>query len=64
VGASLLEWMCYEGNFKKQKENFVDLLNRNDIEYQEIGFEDPLIEHFSEIQEEIGQMRSVDKPRK
>jgi hypothetical protein len=46
VAASLLEWMGYEGNFKKQKENFVDLFNRNDIEYQEIGFEDPLIEQF------------------
>ncbi|ADO00407.1 hypothetical protein WIV_gp064 [Wiseana iridescent virus] len=64
VGASLLEWMGYEGSFKKQKENFMDLLNRNDIEYQEIGCESPLIEEFTEIREEIDKMRPVDKPRK
>lgn len=42
------------------KQTFVRLLESNDIEYQEIGFEDPLIEKFPEIEK----MRPVDKPRK
>jgi hypothetical protein len=64
VAASLLEWMGYEGSYKIMKQTFVRLLESNDIEYQEIGFEDPLIEKFPEIQEEINQMRVIDKPRK
>jgi len=64
VAASLLEWMGYEGSYKIMKQTFVRLLESNDIEYQEIGFEDPLIEQFPEIQEEINQMRVIDKPRK
>ena len=64
VDESLLKWMGYEGTTKKQKENFLKLLENNDIEYQEIGFEDPLIHQFSEIQEEVVKMRFIDKPRK
>jgi hypothetical protein len=60
----LLEWLGYDGTFKKQKENFIKLLESNEIEYKEIGFEDPLIEYFPEILEEISNMRPVDKPRK
>jgi hypothetical protein len=45
--------MGYEGSYKIMKQE------SNDIEYQEIGFEDPLIEKFPEIEK----MRPVDKPR-
>ena len=64
VGALLLTWMGYEGNLKKQKENFSDLLDRNDIEYREIGFQDPLIEYFPKIQEEIENMVPMHLARK
>ena len=43
IDASLLTWMGYEGP-RTMKQNFIDLLDRNDIEYREIGFQDPLIE--------------------
>jgi hypothetical protein len=64
VGELTLEWFGYDGTFKKQKENFIKLLESNEIEYQEISFEDPLIKHFQEIREDISNMRPVDKPRK
>jgi MSV199 domain len=64
VGTSLLKWMGYEGSPRKQRQTFIQLLESNEIEYEEIDHKDVLIEHFPEIQEEIDQMRSVDKPRK
>ena len=64
VGASFLKWMGYERSDKDNKQRFMDLLKRNEIEYQEIGYKDPLIQEFSEIQEEVKQMRPVDLPRK
>ncbi|CCV01691.1 hypothetical protein IIV22_014R [Invertebrate iridescent virus 22] len=64
VHTSLLEWLGYEGTFKKQKENFIKLLDNNEIEYNEISHNNTLINQFTEIMEEISIMRSVDKPRK
>jgi hypothetical protein len=61
IGISLLKWFGYEGIEFKLKHAFIKLLESNEIEYQEIGYQDPLI---AEIQEEIEQMRPVDKPRK
>jgi hypothetical protein len=63
VGELLLKWMGYEGD-RKIKQNFIDLLDRNDIEYQEIGFQDPLIEQFPKIQEEIENMAPMHLARK
>jgi hypothetical protein len=64
VTISLLKWFGYEGKEFVMKQVFARLLESNEIEYREIGFEDPLIKQFPEIQEEIEQMRPVDKPRK
>jgi hypothetical protein len=36
-----------------QTQAFLNLLDRNHIEYNTIGYQDPLIEQFPEIQEEI-----------
>ena len=60
----LLKWMGYTSVDIDNKKKFIQLLESNEIEYREIGFEDPLIIQFPEIQEEIEQMRPVDKPRK
>ena len=60
----LLKWYGYERTNVDNKKAFIQLLESNEIEYREIGFEDPLIIQFPEIQEEIEQMRPVDKPRK
>ena len=64
VGTSLLEWFGYDGIERKKKQSFVTILDSNEIPYQEVGYQDPLLEDFPEIQEEIGQMRPIDKPRK
>lgn len=53
---AMLNWLGYEGSLKKQKENFIKLLESNEIEYLEIGFENPLIEQFPKIQKEIENM--------
>ncbi|CCV02032.1 hypothetical protein IIV25_014R [Invertebrate iridovirus 25] len=64
VTTSLLEWLGYDGSERTMKQTFIRLLESNDIQYQEISYQDPLIKKFSEIQEEINNMRPVDKPRK
>lgn len=53
VDTLLLQWMGYEGSENKRKQTFIKLLESNDIEYQEIGYEDPLIKQFPNVQEEI-----------
>lgn len=64
VDTSLLEWLGYSGPEKLHKHNFINLLDRNNISYKYLSYQDPLIEQFTEIQEEIKHMRPVDKPRK
>jgi|GWRWMinimDraft_13_1066021.scaffolds.fasta_scaffold00340_4 hypothetical protein len=61
---SLLEWLGYSGPKELHKQAFINLLNRNNIEYEYIAYQHPLIREFPEILDEIGQMRPVDKPRK
>jgi hypothetical protein len=61
---SLLEWLGYSGPKELQKQGFLNLLERNSIAYISVGYLDPLIEQFPDIQEEINQMRVIDKPRK
>jgi hypothetical protein len=64
VCTSLLKWMGYEGQDRFNKQKFVQLLENNDIAYQEIGFEDPLIDQFPEIQEEIKKLVPMHLARK
>ncbi|CCV01821.1 hypothetical protein IIV22_144R [Invertebrate iridescent virus 22] len=61
---SLLEWLGYSGPKELQKQAFINLLDRNNIIYKTIGYQDPLVLEFSQLQEEIQLMRPVDKPRK
>jgi hypothetical protein len=46
VEALLLKWLGYDGELRRQKEVFIKLLESNEIEYREIGYEDPLIKQF------------------
>ena len=65
VHVSLLKWLGYTNKSDTDKKrDFIKLLENNDIEYQEIGYENPLIEQFIKIQQEVTQMRPIDKPRK
>jgi hypothetical protein len=61
---SLLEWLGYSGPKELHKQAFTSLLERNNIPFKYISYQDPLIEKFPEIQEEVENMRPVDKPRK
>lgn len=61
---SLLEWLGYSGPKELQKQAFLNLLDRNNINYQTIGYQSSLIEQFPEIEKELLTMRAVDKPRK
>ena len=49
----VLEWFGYEGEAKKQKENFIRMLQRNDIAYSELTQKDEEIELYPTIKEEI-----------
>jgi hypothetical protein len=53
LGTSVLEWFGYEGCYKKQKENFIKMLKRNNIAYSELTQVDAEIEHYPTITEEI-----------
>jgi hypothetical protein len=64
VGTMLLNWMGYEGSDRKIKQTFLMLLESNEIEYKEIGFDDPLIEVFPEIQEELKIMLPMNRKTK
>ncbi|CCV02208.1 hypothetical protein IIV30_013R [Invertebrate iridescent virus 30] len=64
VGPSLLTWFGYTRTDIDNKKKFIQLLENNSIKYQEIDYQDSLVDQFTEIMEEISLMRSVDKPRK
>lgn len=64
VYASLLEWLGYSGSVKLQKQAFLNLLDRNDIKYKTIDYQDELIQEFPEILKEMEEIRPVDVPRK
>jgi hypothetical protein len=64
VGTLLLNWMGYEGQDRFNKQKFVQLLESNDIEYKEIGYQDSLVEQFPEIQEEIKKLVPMHLARK
>lgn len=50
---SLLEWLGYSGPKELHKQAFTNLLDRNNIVYKYICYQDPLIEYFPEIQNEV-----------
>jgi hypothetical protein len=60
----LLEWLGYAGPKELQKQAFLNLLDRNKIEYISIDYLDPLVEKFPEITEEISKMIPMHKARK
>ena len=65
VHTMLLEWMGYENyNNREKRRDFIKLLESNEIEYLEIGFKDPLIEHFPKIREEIENMLPMNRSTK
>jgi len=49
----VLEWFGYEGELKEQRKNFIRMLKRNDIAFNELTQQDPEIEQFPTIQEEL-----------
>jgi len=58
LGTSVLEWFGYEGEYKKQKQNFIKMLKNNNIEYRELTRKDPEIEQYPSIQQEIALLPS------
>jgi len=64
IGTLLLEWFGYEGAGRKMKQSFLILLESNEIPYQEVGYQDPLLEDFPEIQEEIKKLAPMHLARK
>lgn len=64
IDISVLKWLGYSGPKELHKQHFINLLDRNNISYKYIDYQDPFIDEFSKIQEEIKEMRPVDKPRK
>jgi len=48
-----LEWFGYEGEYSKQRQNFLSMLKRNEISFEEINHDNKIIEKFPTIQTEI-----------
>jgi hypothetical protein len=42
----LLEWLGYSGPKEAQKQAFLNLLDRNNISYTLLRYQDPLVEEF------------------
>lgn len=53
LGESVLEWFGYEGDYRKQRENFIKMIKRNEIAYTELTQNDREIEFYPTIQSEI-----------
>jgi hypothetical protein len=60
----LLKWFGYERTNVDNKKAFIQLLESNDIAYQEIDHKDLLIKQFPKIQEEIKNMAPMHLARK
>jgi MSV199 domain/Protein of unknown function (DUF3627)/Centromere-associated protein K len=58
VGTRILEWFGYDGEYKKQRQNFKKMLNNNAIEYRELTQHDKEIELYSSIKDEISLLPS------
>jgi len=50
---SVLEWFGYDGEFTEQKRQFIRMLKRNDIQFQELTQKDKEIEQYPTIKEEL-----------
>jgi len=53
IGKRVLEWFGYEGEYKKQRQNFLSMLKNNAICYKELTQKDKEIELHTSIQTEI-----------
>jgi len=53
IGRRTLEWFGYEGEYSKQRQNFLSMLKRNEISFEEINHDDKIIEKFPSIRTEI-----------
>lgn len=53
LGERVLEWFGYEGEYRKQKENFIKMIKRNEIAYTELTQNAKEIELYPTIQAEI-----------
>jgi hypothetical protein len=60
----LLEWLGYSGPKEAQKQVFLNLLDRNNISYTLLRYQDPLVEEFPKIQQEIKTMVPMHRSRK
>jgi hypothetical protein len=49
----VFEWFGYEGEYRKQRENFIRMLKRNEIAFTELTQKDKEIELYPTIKEEI-----------
>jgi hypothetical protein len=53
LGRRILEWFGYDGDPKEQRKNFLRMLKRNDITYNELTKDDKRIELFPTIGNEL-----------
>jgi hypothetical protein len=60
VGASVLTWLGYEGEYKNQRQKFIDYLNRNAISYEQLRSTDDRINEYPTIADEMKEMRPVE----
>src|SRR5574344_2168750 len=60
----LLEWLGYAGSKEQQKQAFLNLLDRNEINFLSITYKDPLVKEFPKIQEEIQNMLPMNRSTK
>ncbi|CCV01702.1 hypothetical protein IIV22_025R [Invertebrate iridescent virus 22] len=64
VHTMLLKWMGYENEDRFAKQDFIRLLESNEIPYFSISYKDPLIAKFPQIQEEIKIMLPMNRSTK
>jgi hypothetical protein len=60
VSTMVLEWFGYDGEYKKQRQNFKKMLTNNEIYYNELSYKDVDHELYPRIQEEISTMAHCD----
>lgn len=53
VSRAVLQWFGYDGEYKKQRQNFKKMLTNNEISYYELTQEDEEIELYPSIDEEL-----------
>ncbi|ADO00415.1 hypothetical protein WIV_gp072 [Wiseana iridescent virus] len=53
LASRVLEWFGYEGEIKEQRKNFIRMLKRNNIDYQELTQKDKESSQYPTIQEEL-----------